>query len=47
MKTILAALAIGVFAVSSTFAQCGGCKGKDGDKTKDTTKETATISVTL
>ncbi len=47
MKIILATLTIGVLAISSTFAQCGGCEGKEDGKKKEATKETATMSVVL
>lgn len=47
MKTLLAALTVGIFAVSSTFAQCGGCEGKKDDAKKEGKKETATLNVQL
>jgi hypothetical protein len=47
MKIILAALTVGIFAISTTFAQCGGCGDKKGDEKKEGKKETATQSVKL
>jgi len=47
MKTILATITVALFAVSTSFAQCGGCEGKKDDKKKEGTKETATLSVKL
>jgi hypothetical protein len=51
MKIILAALTVGLFAISSSFAQCGGggggCGDKKSDEKKEGKKETATQSVKL
>lgn len=49
MKIILAAITVGLFAVSTSFAQCsgGGCEGKKDGSKKEGAKETATLSIKL